>query len=390
MAVSDGIHPSRSRSALAAVLAILILVPAGILFLRNWQQNADERDETALKTQGVEYLAGLSPLISALTEAQSSAMQGIKEAPTSLTAAATRMGAIDERLGEDLHSRERWTNLRAAIGRLPSIQGDKTQVFQAHVEVSTLALALARAVADNSTLSRDPDNDLSHLQQAIAVDLPQTVVQVSRMGDLSLLVAGITGSATERAQQQAILLPQFGAAVSQVNASVAALTDNLQAAVDDTDSVTLSGSLVSTVDAFRRGVESFVRGASPNAILTGSGPPNPATMATAQSQLQTSLASLSGVLVREMNGLLDTRMDGLDNRRIETVVVGAVLLLLVGAVVLAAAIGRRRRVAKPVTDEVTSPLPDAPDPFARNSLNPGPPYGSEVVPNRRERSGAVR
>jgi hypothetical protein len=390
MAVSDGNRPSRLRAALTAVLTILILVPAGILFVRVWQQNADQRDETSLEQQGVEYLAGLSPLVSALTEAQSSAVQGVPEAPASLTAAVTRMGAIDQRLGDALETRERWTNLRDAIGRLPSVKGDKTQVFQAHVEVSTLGLALARAVADRSTLSRDPDNDLSHLQKAISVDLLDSVVQVSRMGDLSLLVAGITGTPAEKVQAQAILLPQFGAAVSQVNADVAQLTDDLQAAVDDTASVTLSGSLVSTVDAFRRGVESFVRGASPAGTLTGTGTPNQATMATAQSQLQTSLASLSGVLVREMNGLLDARQDRLDTRRIEAIVVAAVLVLLVLTVAILVLTGRRRRAAAPGTDASLAPLPDSRDPFAHSSFDPSSPYGAEVGPNRRERSGAVR
>jgi hypothetical protein len=390
MAVSDGNRPSRLRGALIAVLAILILVPAGILFIRVWQQNADQRDDTALERQGVEYLAGLSPLVSALTEAQSSAIQGVSEAPASLTAAVTRMGAIDQRLGGTLETRERWTGLRDAIGRLPSVKGDKTQVFQAHVEVSTLALALARAVADTSTLSRDPDNDLSHLQTAISVDLLDSVIQVSRMGDLSLLVAGITGTPAERAQAQAILLPQFGAAVSQVNADVAQLTDDLQAAVDDTASVTLSGSLVSTVDAYRRGVESFIRGASPAGTLAGGGKPNQATMATAQSQLQTSLASLAGVLVREMNGLLDARQDRLDSRRIEAIVVAAVLGLLLLTVAFLALTGRRRRATAPETDDALSPLPDAPDPFAHSSFDPASRYGAEVGPNRRERSGVVR
>ncbi|MEV6489006.1 hypothetical protein AB0M20_10290 [Actinoplanes sp. NPDC051633] len=373
---------------LTAVLAVLILVPAGILFIRVWQQNEDDRSDTKLEQQGVEYLAGLSPLISALAEAQSAAIQGSAEAPASLTAAVTRMGAIDQRLGDTLSTRERWTSLRDTIGRLPAVKGEKTQIFQAHVEVSALALALARAAAENSTLSRDPDTDLAHLQQALAVDLMDTVIQVSRMGDLSLLVAGISGSATEKAQAQAVLLPQFGAAVNQVNADVAGLTDNLQAAVDDTTSVTLSGSLVSTVDAFRRGVESFVRGASPATTLTGSGQPQPAAMATAQSQLQTSLASLSGVLVREMGGLLDARSDRLDTRRLEAIVVAAALVLLVLAVILLATVGRRRRAADSADDEALSALPDAPDPFARSSLEP--PYGAEVGSNRRERSGAVR
>jgi hypothetical protein len=91
-----------------------------------------------------------------------------------------------------------------------------------------------------------------------------------------------------------------------------------------------------------------------------------------------------------MNGLLDTRMDGLDTRRIEIIVVSAVLVLLIVAVALVAGIGRRRRITRPMSDELAEPLPDSPDPFARSHLDPASPYGAGTGPNRRERSGALR
>jgi hypothetical protein len=374
----------------------LILVPAGFLFIRVWQDVEDERDSTRLEQQGVEYLTSLAPLVSSLAEAQSSALQNVSAAPASLTAAVARVAATDQRLGESLQTRERWTGLREKIGALPGVTGGTLLIFQAHVEVTELALALYRAVLDNSQLARDPDNDLSHLQAALGVDLPGTVVQVSRMGDLSLLAANITGSAAQRQQAQAAIVPQFGAAVQAVNASVARLTDNLQAAVDDTESATLSGNLVTTVDSFRRGVESFIRGASPG----GSAPPNPAAMATAQSQLQTSLSSLAGVLVREMNGLLDARVDRLDNRRIETLVLAGLMVLLALAAIVIPMTGRRRADrTRPVGGESGRDMSvthdqyaeqRGPGPYGNSQLDPMPPYGDEVYPTRRERSGALR
>ncbi|HET6532224.1 MAG TPA: hypothetical protein VFH03_16685 [Actinoplanes sp.] len=393
MALSVGSRPSRLRPALAAILTILILVPAGLLFLRVWQDIEDQRDRTERQRQGVEYLTALSPLVSALAEAQSSALQTEPAAPASLAAAVSRAAAADQRLGEDLGTRERWTGLREKISALPGAGNNPLQVFQAHVEVSDLTLALYRTVLTNSELSRDQDNDVSHLQAALGVDLPTTVVQVSRMGDLSLLTANISGSAQQRQQAQAILVPQFGAAVQSVNAAVNSLTDNLQAAVDDTESTTLSGSLVTTVDSFRRGVESFIRGASPG----GTAPPNPAAMATAQSQLQTSLSSLAGVMVREMTGLLDDRLDGLDNRRIETLALAGLILLLALAAVLVPLLGRRHRAGLPPSgaeagrDMSVSPGGGPPGAYAHSHLDPVPPYGGDqVYPTRRERSGALR
>jgi hypothetical protein len=390
MAVSVDHRPSRLRPILAAVLTVLILVPAGILFLRVWQQNEDERDRTQREQQGVEYLTTLSPLVSALAEAQSSALQGVSAAPASLTAAVARVSAVDQRLGDTLGTRERWTGLRDKIGRLPAVSGSTLQVFQAHVEVTDLSLALYNAVLDNSELSRDPDNDISHLQEAVGVDLPGTVVQVSRMGDLSLMVANISGSARERLQAQQILTPQFGAAVQAVNSSVGRLTDNLQAAVDETESTTLSGSLVTTVDGFRRGVEAFIRGASPG----GTAAPNPAAMATAQSQLQTSLTSLAGVLVRETNGLLTDRLDSIDSKRIQALVLAGAAVLLALAAILIPLTGRRRdaepRAAGPDGGRGMSVTPGGPDNYGNSQFDPVPAYGDEVNPTRRERSGALR
>jgi hypothetical protein len=386
MAVSVDNRPTRTRSALAALLTVLLLVPAGYLFYRVWQANDEARDSTKLEQQGVEYLTNLSPLISSLAESESSALQGIAAAPASVTAAVARVAAVDRRLGDALQTRERWTGLRDKIGRLPGVAGDPQAVFQAHVEVTDLALGLYNTVRNNSTLVRDPDNDLSHLQQAVAIDLPNTVVQVNRMGDLSLMLANVRGSSTQRAAQQAALGPQFGAAVQTVNASVGSLTDNLQAAVDDTNSTTLSGNLVTSLDSFRRGVENLTRGANPG------GAPVAATMATAQTQLQTSLTGLSGVTLREMGKLLDDRLDTLNNQRLEAVAAAVlIVLLMIGTFILRLTGRRRRHVSAPGdrTRGGMSVTQGGTDPGYGSLIDSPSSYG-EVNPTRRERSGALR
>jgi hypothetical protein len=386
MAVSVDNRPTRLRSFLAAVLTVLILVPAGYLFFRVWQSNSDSRDDTKLEQQGVEYLTSLSPLIGALAEAQSSALQGDTAQPATLTASIAGVAAADQRLGSALGTTGRWTDLRTKIGQLPDA-GDPISVFQAHVVVSDLALALFTAVRTNSALVRDPDNDVSNLQQAVAVDLPNTVAQVSRMGDLSLMVANVAGSAAQKAQQTALLGPQLGAAVQFVNTSVNALTSDLQAAVDKTGSSTLSGNLVGTLDSFRRGVEALTRGANPG------GAPNAATMATAQTQLQSSLGSLSGVVLREMDGLLQDRLDRLDTQRIEAIAAAVLVLLLIIAAILLRPGGRRRGMPPAGGGgETTRDMPlrqPGQQPSYANLIDPSPSYG-EADPTRRERSGALR
>ncbi|GAA2593189.1 hypothetical protein GCM10010435_85200 [Winogradskya consettensis] len=343
-------------------MTVLILVPAGVLFTRVWSDVSDRRASTKLEQMGVEYLAALAPLVSSLAEAQSSALSGVSDPPVSLTTAVNGVAAVDQRLGGDLRTRDRWTGLRQKIELLPKTTGDPLTVLQAHVEVADLTLALYEAVRDNSELARDPDNDLAHLQEAVGVDLPTTVVEVSRMGDYSQLVAKAT--ATQLAQ----LSPQFGAAVLAVNTYVNSLTDNLQAAVDNTTSGTLSGSLVSGLDSFRRGVESLTRGANPGGV------PNAATMATAQSQLQVSLSNLSTITVREMATLLQDRLDRLAYREAETLAAGVLIaLLIIGAVVLPLT-GRRRR-GRPIHSEAARDV----------TVGPG-----DVDTTRREHAGALR
>ncbi|AGZ46642.1 hypothetical protein AFR_41940 [Actinoplanes friuliensis DSM 7358] len=380
MSVSVDNRRTRTRPALTAVLTVLILVPAAILFARVWGTISDERDSAKREKQGVEYISALAPLVSALAEAQSSALAGVSAAPGSLTAAVNGVAAVDQRLGEDLSTRERWTGLRQKIEQLPKVTGSPLIVFQAHVEVTDLSLALYSAVRNNSELVRDPDNDISHLQQAVAIDLPAAVVQVSRMGDLSQLVA------KGNAQLQSVLGPQFGAAVQSVNLAVNSLTDNLQSAVDDTNSTTLSGNLVSGLDSFRRGVESLTRGANLGGV------PNTATMATAQSQLQVSLSNLSGIVSREMTALLDDRLDDLDTQTLVALAAAGAAVLLTIAAVIVPLTGRRRRSTGTRPGESTRDMtvgPTGSDPGRRDLGAPAPAYG-EANPTRRERSGALR
>jgi hypothetical protein len=330
----------------------------------------------------VEYITALTPLISALAEAQSSAIQGVAAPPDSLTAAVSKVAAADAKLGDDLKTKERWADLNAKIAKLPKATGGPLAVLQAHIEVSDLALALYGAVRRNSELSRDPASDMNNLQQAVAIDMPRTVALISRTGDF----ANIAQTATPATR--GTITVQFGEELAAAQDAVNALTEDLQAAVDDTTSPTLSGSLVTTLDSFRRGVESMARGANPG------GTPNVATMAIAQSSLQTALNSLSGVTLKEMAKLLDDRMSTINYRRGEAVAMALLAVLLVLAAVIWPAVSRRREPAPAPTTppgETTRDIVSSRSGggYGNNQYDQVPNYG-EANPTRRERSGALR
>jgi len=371
---------TRLRSAIAVILTVLVLAPTAVLFGRVWRDNSDQRDSTALEKKGVQYIVALAPLISALVEAQSSALQGVSAPPASLKVAIAQVSAVDADLGAALRTKARWAGLQDKISKLSKVTGGAPAVYQANVEVTDLALALYDAVRRNSELNRDPDNDLANLEQAVAVDMPTTVVLVSRMGDLANLLA----AANVKTRPE--LAVEFGQEVIAAQDSVSTLTDDLQAAVDDTKSPTLSGILVSTLDSFRRGVESTTRGANPGAA------PNAATIAIAQSSLKTAMSSLATVTLKEMTKLLDDRISTLNYRRDEAAAMGLLAVALTLGVVIFSRGGRRRETPAPVAPQSgeTGRGDVVPRTGGYGAQHDRRPSFGNVTPTRQERSGVLR
>ncbi|MEU4419000.1 hypothetical protein AB0F81_00090 [Actinoplanes sp. NPDC024001] len=369
---------------------MLVVLPTAALFLRVLDETSEQKNETNLAKQGVEYLGALGGLVTSLAESQSSALQNVHAEPASLTAAVARVQGVDERLGEDLGTTQRWSGLKEKIGRLPGVTGDSATIYEAHVEVSDLALELYAEVRDSSLLNRDPDSDIWYLQEAVAVNMPEAVTHVSRMGDMANRVAAA------KTRQKPPLQIEFGYEVLAVQDVAAELTDNLQEAANVTTSATLSGNLVNNLDRFRRGIEAANRGAN------FGGPPNVSAMVTAQSTLTTALTALSGVVLQEMNSLLEERTDSLNYRQIEAwILLGVAVALIAVATFWTRTRGRQSR--EPAADSGDSSRevsvqgdsgPSSPaGGYGGSPYDPVPNYGD--VPNyggsaRQERSGALR
>ncbi len=391
MSVSVNSRRTRLRSALAVLLTVLVLLPAAGLFLRVLQENSKQRDNVQLEQDGVEYLNALVPLISALAESQSAALQGVAAEPASVTAAVSRVQLADDKFGKDLETTSRWTDLKTKVAKLPKVDGNAAKIFTAHVEAADLAVQLFDVVRENSTLNRDPDADIWFLQEVVAKQLPVAVTAVSRMSDLANMTVAASG------QTKRTLTAQFGYQVQKVAEVVGDLTDGLQEAVDDTNSDTLSGNLVSNLDSFRRGIEAANRGAN------FGGAPNVSVLVTAQSTLQTALSALSGVVLKEISGLLDDRSDTLTYKRIEAFAVFGVAIVLIVVATLWTR-GRAREVQAALAQQSNESGRDVSvraagatagngpvNPYGNNPYDQAPNYGE--IPNYgggRERSGAVR
>lgn len=394
MSVSVNSRRTRLRSTLAVVLTVLVLLPAAGLFLRVLQENSKQSDNVQKEQDGVEYLTALSPLISALAESQSAALQGVVAEPASVTAAVARVQGADERFGDELGTRTRWADLKAKIAKLPTLDvKSASKTFTGHVEVADLTIQLFEVVRENSTLKRDPDADISFLQDVVADQMPVAVTAVSRMSDLANMTVASSGKTA------ANLRVQFGYQSLKVNDTVGALTNSLQAAVDDTASDSLSGNLVSNLDSFRRGIEAANRGANLGGV------PNVSTLVTAQSTLQTALSALSGVILKEMSGLLDDRSSSLTYKKVEAFILFAVAIALIAVATLWSR-GRAREAQAAYTAQPgegsrdvsvqmsnSGPGGNAPvgNPYGGGPYDSAPSYGE--APNYgggRERSGALR
>ncbi|MFI1995036.1 hypothetical protein [Actinoplanes sp. NPDC020271] len=375
------------------MLTVLVLLPAAGLFLRVLQENSNQRDNVQLEQDGVEYLTALSPLVSALAESQSAALQDVLSEPASVTAAVARVQGVDERFGDELGTKARWADLKTKISKLPTTNGSDSKVFTAHVEVADLAIEIFDVVRENSTLNRDPESDIWFLQEVVAEQMPVAITAVSRLSDLANMVAASSGAT------KANLKTQFGYQSLKVAETVGSLTDSLQEAVDETKSDTLSGNLVSNLDSFRRGIEAANRGAN-----LGGGDPNVSTLVTAQSTLQTALSALSGVILKEISGLLDDRSGSLTYKQIEAYVLFGVAIVLI-ALATVWSRGRARQVQPGSSDQAGDGSRDvsvrSSNTGGGNASNAGPyggsPYDSAPnygeVPNYgggRERSGALR
>lgn len=365
MSVSAKDRQARLRAVLSALLALCVLVPAGFLFSRAHATVRDGRATAGIAQLGIEYLGDLGQLLTALTEAQAGAAQGRPTGQEALDLAIVTVDKTDQRLGDALGTRQRWQDLRAKMDEVRRADPDPQAVYLTYTEATRLLVALYRTVCDSSGLSRDPDRDLFHLQQAVGDHLPMVVVYATRLIDLSVLAARARPAAAEgaagapggaepgrgeatagergdsasaqaqaAAQAQAQAAAQPVAAAQAVDAAIDDLTDALKEAADHTASRALNSDLLGLLDRIRRAVDGIVLN-----TRTSDGA---AAVLQSRAELQTAAADITATGLREMTVVLDGRRDELNrsDRLLLGALVATVFLVLVAAVL--PLLGQRR------------------------------------------------
>jgi hypothetical protein len=398
---------SGALSVLLSILVVALLVPTALLFAQTWRTEGDRARATERELDGVAYLRSLQQVAFAVADAQSAAVAGKPVPRDAIVVAVQQADATDAKLGTTLRTTQRWTEIRSRMETLRDqpATADRVKALADYRELGDLVLALYAKVRDESGLVHDPDGDAFHLQSSAAGELPIAVISAGRLFDIAVLAKAASTPAPGQppvpptAQQQAQLIAQLTAERVLVQQASGRLVDDLRSAVDSTESRTLGGNLLSRLDRYQRAADLitviFAQLTAGGADTSASGA-DTSRLPLARGELQTAAGELSSTILNEVERLLNTRSDGIDQTRL--VAGGAALLaaLLAIGFFLAFFLGGRPRTAKP-----TGPFPaGGPEALPREEATSWPtvapitgaPYQGPPPNNQSqwERSGAAR
>lgn len=326
---------------LRSAITVLVLVPVCVLFVQLWRGTAADIAFAEREREGVSYLAALNELTVAMVDAQSAAVARQPVNDEALDRALAAVAEVDERIGASLRAQQRWAALRAAIEALADRRfDDPDEAFTAYREATDLLLAQYDRVREGSNLVRDPEGDAYHLQDGAAEELPEAIVATARFADLAVLLP------TRPAQERPLALVELIGSTTDVLSPADDLASNVQAAVESTDSRTMSSNLLTQVDRFRRSMDAIAAaGAVLNAAASeltsgqsdddseagdrqsgGSSTPDLSQLVQLRGEAQASAAELAGTMLDELDNLIADRLDGL--RRTQWTAVGALVLAI--------------------------------------------------------------
>jgi hypothetical protein len=372
-------------SVLAAALVLILLVPVGFLFLQSYDSVNDRRSATQREIEGVAYLRALGHLTFTITDAQAARVAGRGADQDAVSAAVSQVAAADDRYGDALRTHDRWTGVRARIDSIRSDpRGDSATALGAYQEVTDLLLGLYGKVRDESGLVHDPDADAYQLQESVGANLPVAVIAAGRLADIAVFA-----SALPEAQQLATL-PDLALARVTLTYSASRLVEGLRAAADDTESRTLGGNLLSSLDRFQLTSQDLLSAAGQPGLPAA----HASIIALKRAEVQSAASELSSTILNEVDRLLDTRRDALTRDRLLLLAAGILALLLALLAIVVLVLGARTARAN-ARLAARANAPDETLPRQRTAGVPpedqaawGPARADSVA--RWERSGAAR
>lgn len=379
---------------LRSLLSVAVLVPLTFLSVLMWEHTSVEGRSVDLERAGTEYFRALLPLEIALLDAQSAAVAGRPVPRENLDRAVQAVAAVDARLGDDLSSRQRWSEVRAKIEALPNARPvGADAVFAAYAETTDVLLALFDKVRNSSKVILDPEIDTYFLHDGVTQELPSAIAAAGELADLTVVMAGKT------AAQRGALLPDLLARRVALDGGTGDLVDDIRFAVDSTESKTMGGNLLGRLDRFRRVVDSILPATAP--LSDSAATVDAALMTKNRTEAQAAAADLAQAMLRELDLLLADRQSTLRAELLTGVgAVLAIVLLVVGGLVLDVLSRRREQgggvhsrpgpLARPGPGAETPVMPAAQPPPMPVPAHARAGGSGGVEPNPWERYGATR
>jgi hypothetical protein len=329
---------NRRAPILGSLLALLILLPVGVLFAAHWRDLSTQREFASHERHGIEYLMSLGQLTVALTDAQSAAVSGQPLPGDALSRSLAATGESDEQVGGMHRMSDRWEQLHHTIEQAAGTEyADPREAYDRYGEATELLLAHHSKLRETSGLSRDAEADTYYLQDAASEELPETIVAAGRLVDLATM-----GAATD----------EISVARISLTGPADDLAGDLQAALESTASRTLSSSVLSKLDRFLRDKDALLAAVPPDEAPAEV---DTTRLSVLRIELQAAAIDLVNALLVETDALLATRIDEIERRQLTAtlaIVGAAVLVLALGWVQLA---GARWRSRPGRTPEPTAP-----------------------------------
>jgi uncharacterized membrane protein YgcG len=399
------VKPRRKLRISAAVVVVAAMAAlVGLVLSTAWVNVSSRYTVARAERAGVAYLRPLTTLIQTLAVAESAAVRGQRVDTGALASAAKSVGDADARHGAKLRTSGRWVQLQERVSALVSSPGRSAAAYQHFGDAIALAVDLAAAVGDTSSLLLDPALDSAYLS-AVALDgLPAVMVGAARAASLATLyrpTATSSGSSSSGSntgsggQSDGGGEPPGGGgqaaavAVARYEVAVAAaeVTASLKKSIETTRP-SLDVTLTSQQDAFTAAVDALT---PPAVVQQPVAAVSAQTLAEANNRVQTAALALAAALFDQLDGLLANRQAGLALEQKLLIAGGVAVLVLAVLLLWLLAPAHRTSGAESDTEEDVEPerpqiaLIEARDLLGAEELIH---VGRGVRPRPQERDGA--
>ena len=323
---------SPMRGVVIGVCALVVAVLFAGIVRQSWSDTSSTADVVSLEANGAATLHPMVALLSALVEAQSTAVRGEPVAVDQVRQAIKGLTEPTAEYGASLQTTQRLSDLSSQL-ESAFAKGEKGRAaYETYTPMVDLVIQMFRRIGDSSHLIHDPDLDSYYLMDAAIIRLPDAIVYSGRATDLVTLAGGKVLAGED----------QVRAAVARftVSADAEAVSAGLNKSVESTTRSALGTNIAERLDTFKSAADAF---APPTMLAELANPVDAATLGASARRVSAAAALLAHRLLEELQALLAARSAALDKEQRFTAIATAAAAI-VGLIMLWFAIaGRPRR-----------------------------------------------